>query len=166
MPREEPQVARFEEAPGHSDQYLDTSLPEYARTVYNVIGTNVGADPESDSVIDPDDFNLAIVEASPGKGAALHDHETVEVFVPLSGQWEIYYGDEGEESVTLDRWDTVQVPPGVFRGFRNAGDEDAYLLALTGGDDPGRVTWQESIVEQAGERGVSRNEAGDLVRTD
>jgi quercetin dioxygenase-like cupin family protein len=86
--------------------------------------------------------------------------------VPLSGQWEIYYGDEGEESVTLDRWDTVQVPPGVFRGFRNAGDEDAYLLALTGGDDPGRVTWQESIVEQAGERGVSRNEAGDLVRTD
>jgi mannose-6-phosphate isomerase-like protein (cupin superfamily) len=158
-----PSVARFDEAPGFSDQYLDTGLPGHARTVYNVIGTNVGADPEGTASIDPDDFNLAIVEAEPGNGAALHDHETVEVFMPLSGRWEIYYGDDGEESVVLDQWDTVQVPPGVFRGFRNAGDETAHLLALTGGEDPGRVTWPEELLEEAQQGGRTRNEEGYLV---
>ena len=31
------------------------------------------------------------------KGAALHSHSTVEVFIPLSGTWSIYWGDEGEQ---------------------------------------------------------------------
>lgn len=159
-----PEVARFDEAPGHSELYIDTGIPGHFRTVYNLIGTNVGEDPESEAAIDPEEFNLCVVEAPPDNGAALHDHETVEVFMPLSGEWEVYYGDDGEESVILEPWDTVQIPPGVFRGFRNAGDEDAHLLALTGGVDPGRVTWPESIEAEAERHGLRRTDEGDLVR--
>lgn len=162
----EPKVARFEEAPGHSELYIDTAIPGHFRTVYNLIGTNVGEDPESEAAIEPAAFNLCVVEAPPGNGAALHDHETVEVFMPLTGTWEVYYGDDGEESVSLEPWDAVQIPPGVFRGFRNAGEGDAYLLALTDGVDPGRVTWPESLEADAERHGLRRDEEGNLVRTD
>lgn len=160
----EPKVARFEEAPGHSELYIDTAIPGHFRTVFNLIGTNVGEAPESEAAVEPEEFNLCVVEAPPGNGAALHDHETVEVFMPLSGEWEVYYGDEGEESVILEQWDTIQISPGTFRGFRNAGDEDAHLLALTGGVDPGRVTWPESLQEEAEAHGLRRDDEGNLIR--
>lgn len=162
-----PRVARFDEVPRHSDQFLDAGLPEHARTVYNVIGTNV-ADPAGDASIPPEDFNLGIVEAAPGKGPALHDHETVEVLVPLSGEWEVYYDDDrdGEERIVLKPWDTVQIPPGVFRGFRNVGEEDAYMLAVTGGEDSGRVVWADDVVEKVERRDLARDEEADPTRSD
>lgn len=161
-------ISRFEDIPGQEELWIDTRLPGHARTLFNVIGTNVAEHPDAHEAIPAVDFNLAIVEAPPGNGAALHDHETVEVFMPLTGEWEVYYGDrshelDGEERVILEQWDAIQIPPGVFRGFRNAGDEEAYLMALTGGEDPGRVTWPTKIVDEAERLGLARNDDGDLV---
>jgi len=81
----------------------------------------------------------------PGKGAALHSHLTVEVFTPLSGQWVIIWGDHGENEIVLEAWDTISVPPGVMRGFRNVGREPTCLMAILGGTDPGRVTWRQPV---------------------
>ncbi len=71
--------------------------------------------------------------AEPGKGAALHDHPTVEVFVPISGRWVVYWGEDGENEILLDTGDAFSVPPGVMRGFRNAGDGYAHFMAIMGG---------------------------------
>ena len=68
---------------------------------------------------------MTYVGAEPGKGAALHSHSTVEVFIPLQGRWAVFWGDEGEQEIVLDPFDCVSVPVGVLRGFRNAGDEPA-----------------------------------------
>jgi mannose-6-phosphate isomerase-like protein (cupin superfamily) len=160
--------AEFEQLPGHTELWIDTRIPGHSRTLYNLIGTHVSEDPEAEAGIPPEDFNIAIVEAPPGNGAAYHDHETVEVFLPLSGRWEIYYGEdseelEGKEQVILEQWDAIQIPAGVFRGFRNAGDKEAHLLAITGGEDPGRVTWPDGIVEAAEEHGLARDEDGNLI---
>lgn len=172
----EVQRADFEELEGHSELWIDTRLPEYKRTVYNLIGTHVSENPDATAGIAPADssiggFNVGIVEAVPGNGPAYHDHETVEVLIPLTGSWEVYYGDdseqlEGDEQVVLEPWDAIQVPPGVYRGFRNASDDDAYLLAITGGQDPGQITWPQAIVEQAEERGLTRDEEGNIVELD
>lgn len=47
-------------------------------------------------------FSLTLVHAAPGKGAALHAHPTVEVFMPLSGRWAIDWGDAGEHEIVLE----------------------------------------------------------------
>ena len=77
-------------------------------------------------------FITACVKASPGKGASLHSHKTVEVFVPLSGKWAFFW-EGGKEEVILEPWDTISFPPGVMHGFRNLASEEASLLAMVGG---------------------------------
>ena len=75
------------------------------------------------------------------------------------GDW----GDKGEQEIFLEQWDTISVPPGVMRGFRNAGTEDAYLLAMLGGTDAGRVVWSPDVLEKAKQTGLSLDKKGNLV---
>ena len=84
--------------------------------------------------------------------------------MPLTGKWAVYWGDDGEEEVILERWEVISVPPGVMRGFRNAGTEDSYLLAILGGTDAGRVTWAQSVLERAKATGLALDKDGNLVR--
>ena len=56
-----------------------------------------------------------------------------------NGGGSVYWGDEGEYEVILDTFDCVSVPVGVLRGFRNVGERHAYLMAILGGTDAGKV---------------------------
>lgn len=77
-------------------------------------------------------MNVSIMP--PGQGPCLHAHDnTYETFVVLDGTIEFRVGAEGEEKVTLGRWDTFSCPPGAYRGFSNAGEEDAVLLTVITG---------------------------------
>lgn len=70
----------------------------------------------------------------PGQGPGLHVHErTYETFFVLEGSIEFEVNDRGEETVVLDKWDTLSVPPGVSRGFKNVGKEQAVLLTVITG---------------------------------
>ncbi len=149
----EGRVARFGELRGNEGLFVDTVIPGYARTIWSIIGANVGEDRGERPAIPPEDFHLAVVKASPGNGSALHTHTTVEVFMALTGRWQVFYGEDAEREVVLEQWDVCSVPPGVWRGFRNAGDDDAYLLALVGGTDAGRLTWAPHVLEEAARRG-------------
>ncbi len=115
------------------------------------------------AIPDARDFNLTYVGADPGKGAALHAHPTVEVFVALTGRWAVYWGDEGEQEVVLEPFDTISIPPGVMRGFRNAGPEHGYLMAILGGTDSGKVAWAKSVLARAKETGLGLDARGNLV---
>ena len=81
-------------------------------------------------------LEVVIAECPPGQGPALHAHcETHEIFVCMTGRYEIIWGDKGEHSVFLEPCDTCAVPPGVFRRFRNASDlKDAKLLVMVQGE--------------------------------
>jgi quercetin dioxygenase-like cupin family protein len=157
-------VARFDSLKASPQAFLDTRIPGHERDIYNVIGPGVTEDPAlRPAIADARDFNVTYVGADPGKGAALHSHTTVEVFIPLTGKWTIYWGDEGEEEVVLNERDVISVPPGVMRGFRNAGHEHAYLMAILGGTDAGRVAWAQQVVRAAEKTGLALDEKGDLV---
>ena len=157
-------VARFKGLRPSRKAFVDSLIPGHEREIFNVIGRGVTEDTTlSPAITDARDFNLTLVRAEPGKGAALHAHPTVEVFMALSGRWAVSWGDTGEHELVLEQWDTISVPPGVMRGFRNAGPETGYLMAILGGTDAGHVTWSPAVLEQARETGLGLDAAGNLV---
>ena len=160
----EARTARFGTLRPSRQAFVDTRIPEHVRDIYNVIGQGVTEDPELKPAISAvEGFNITYIGAEPGKGAALHSHSTVEVFVPLTGRWSVYWGEEGENEVVLDTFDCVSVPVGVLRGFRNVGEGHAYLMAILGGTDAGKVGWADSVLRRAEETGLGRDEAGNVV---
>ena len=144
----EARVARFHRLVP-TDDYVDAGIPGCERTTWRVLGLPGGAP------LAAADFHMNLVHCAPGKSAPLHNHLTQEVFVALSGRWQVFWGPEGERSLVLERWDTVSIPPGVSRGFRNIGDEPAVLMGLASGADPGMIEWPASVRTAAAAAGVS-----------
>lgn len=143
----EARVARFRELRPTSD-YVDAAIPGCERTTYRVLGH------PPDAPLAARDFHLNIVLCQPGKSAPLHNHLTQEVFIPLTGRWAVFWGPQGERSLVLEPWDTISIPPGVSRGFRNIGAEPAYLLGMASGQDPGQINWPEQVKAAARAVGV------------
>lgn len=159
----EGRIALFSELSPIPKGYLDTVIPGHARTVYNVIGKGVTEDPSHPAAIAAaEGFNMTYVKAEPGNGGALHSHTTVEVFIPISGRWTFFWGDEGEHEVELGPLDVISIPAEVMRGFRNTGESTALLIAIQGGTDPGRVMWPTSVIEKAREYGLEHDDQGNL----
>jgi mannose-6-phosphate isomerase-like protein (cupin superfamily) len=90
-------------------------------------------------------FRLGIATCPPDQGPGLHVHyRTHETFFALSGRWEIQWGDQGEESILLDTFDLIAMPPKVTRRFINRSADDAHLMVIIQGqreefDDVDRV---------------------------
>ncbi|GJL83449.1 MAG: cupin [marine bacterium B5-7] len=140
-------VARFDTLRS-TDDYVDAGIPGCERTTFRILGA------PPDAPLEGDGFHLNLVRCESGKSAPLHNHLTQEVFIPLTGTWEVFWGPEGERSLQLKAWDTISIPPGISRGFRNVGDEGAYLIGIASGKDPGRINWPESVVSAALAAGV------------
>lgn len=97
---------------------------------------------------------MSLVRCEPGKAAPLHNHLTQEVFVALTGRWEVFWGPEGQRSLILEPWDTVSIPLGVSRGFKNVSSEVSYLMGMASGHDPGNINWPETVRSAAKAAGV------------
>jgi len=134
----EARVARFR-ALQPTDDYRDCAIPGCERTTFRVLGTQPAAP------LAAEDFHLNIVRCEPGKSAPLHSHLTQEVFVALTGRWEVFWGPSGERNVLLEPWDTISIPPGLSRGFKNVHSEPAYLMGMAGGRDPGNIDWPTQV---------------------
>src|ERR1700682_2698674 len=121
-------VAVFRELTPSSRPLVDAGLPQFHRQIFNIIGGGVTEDATMKVPITAvDGFHLSIIKAGPGKGTGLHDHKTVEVFMPLTGTWSVQWGDEGENELTLGQWDVISVPTGIMRGFRNESGEEGCM---------------------------------------
>ena len=164
-------VARLDAMRGSDLAFLDQRVPGYQREIINVIGMGV-VENVKDSRLAPKikagahGFAVTYVRNTPkGHGAALHRHPTEEVFIALKGPWDVFWLEgEAERVVTLKQGDIVNVPIGVYRGFRNAGDDpEATLIALVGGPDPGKVDWHPSVIEAARKTGLAVDDDGHLL---
>ena len=158
-------VGLWKDMKPNPQMFVDTRLPEHERDLYSVIGPGVSEDPETTPAITAaQDFNLAYIGAEPGKGAALHSHPTVEVFIPITGTWAIYWNEgEAQEEVIIGPMDCVSVPPDVLRGFRNDGDAHALMIGIVGGSDSGNVEWAQSVLDRATATGLKLDENGFIV---
>jgi len=74
-------------------------------------------------------LTVTIAECPPGDSSGLHKHTaTVENFFCIQGSFDITWGDEGEHSIRLEPMDFISVPAGVYREFKNVGDDLGRLF--------------------------------------
>ena len=167
-------VARLDAIKGSGLAFLDQRIPGYQREIINIIGMGV-----VENLDDPDlapkiaapahGFAVTYVRHTPkGHGAALHRHPTEEVFIAAKGPWEVFWLEgDAERRITLQPGDIVNVPIGIYRGFRNAGDDpEATLIAIVGGPDTGKVDWHPSVIDAARQTGLSVDDEGRLIVAD
>ena len=156
-------VARYKKLKPQPWIFIDFALPEGARDILSVIGGGVmdrGALEIPPAIPDARNFHVAMARCRPNKGAALHAHKTEEVFIPMDGKWSVFWGDKGEREVILDKGDTISVPPGVMRGFKNVGRKESTLLAILGGKDPGTLKWSPDVLKRAKANGYGLDAKG------
>lgn len=139
----ERRVARFDRIKPLVAQ-TDGRLPQaaldiiYARKLMPVIGLEGGTRTpisETAPIAGAGGMTVTLAVCPPGQGPGLHAHvRTFETFTVLKGRFEITWNDEGQSRLELGLHDTVSVPPGVCRAFRNCGDEEGILqVIITGG---------------------------------
>jgi quercetin dioxygenase-like cupin family protein len=79
-------------------------------------------------------LTMFISHLPPGQGPCLHDHNnTYETFMVLQGSIEYRVGNPVTHRRVLNQWDVFSCPPGVYREFRNVGDELAVQLTILTG---------------------------------
>lgn len=136
-------VARYKSLAYPPDRYPDSQLPGHVRKNYLIVGRGLvvddGKDPLSAIPID-EGFQMSYVEAEPGNGPMLHNHDTNETFVAIRGRWRVIWGRDEEHHVDLDPLDVCAVPPFVPRRFINieraANGEVGLLLTVQPGNAP------------------------------
>jgi mannose-6-phosphate isomerase-like protein (cupin superfamily) len=164
-------VARFKLLKGSDGGLPDSKMPGCERTLYNVIGfqppkierggkqSPVGLDAARMAAVKiSEGFNLAYCRAKPGKGPMLHNHDTNETFISMTGTWRASWldGKDKLEHVDLKPLDLISFPPGVIRRFQNvtkgAKNKDSILMVVIAGNTPSSEFTAESMsaIEQAG----------------
>jgi mannose-6-phosphate isomerase-like protein (cupin superfamily) len=136
-------VARYQNLVHPPERYPDSLLPGHERRNFLVIGTGLVVDGAKDplsAIPISEGFTLSYVEAKPGNGPKLHNHDTNETFVAIRGRWRVIWGAKADHHVDLEPLDVCSVPPGVPRRFINVseGDPEAHGLLMTvqAGDQP------------------------------
>ena len=147
-------VARFRKLKGSDGGLPDSPLPECRRKLYAVIGfqppnTNseaatspVGADASAMPAISiAEGFNLGYCKAKPGRGPLMHNHDTNETFIAMTGRWRCEWNEgDAMQSVDLDPYDVISFPTGVARRFMNVTydqpQKEHLLMFIIGGDQP------------------------------
>ncbi|MCZ6666242.1 MAG: cupin domain-containing protein [Gammaproteobacteria bacterium] len=159
-------VARFKDLKGFDGGLPDSYMAGAERILYNVIGFQP-PETEDEGVMSPvgakaarmssikisEGFNLGYCEALPGKGPMMHNHDTNETFIAMTGKWRASWENEnGEvEHADLEPLDVISFPPGAIRRFENVTDgpknEYSVLMFVIAGDAPGAEFTQNAMVE-------------------
>jgi len=108
----------------------------YSRKLLSVVGLDKKTPINAEAPIrGAAGMTMTLAVCPPGQGPGLHNHvQTYETFTVLKGRFEVTWGERGEERVVLERFDTISVPPGVCRAFRNVGRSEGILqVIITGG---------------------------------
>ena len=148
-------VARFRTLKGSDGGLPDSPLPECRRKLYAVIGFQPPMDRASSATTSPvgDDasampaiaiaegFNLGYCKAKPGKGPLMHNHDTNETFIPMTGRWRCEWNEgEAMEYADLNPYDVISFPVGVARRFMNVTYDEPgkehLLMFIIGGNQP------------------------------
>ena len=150
------------------EAFVDTYLPgREGKKNYCIIGAGVT---ESDRQVvhlrEAHGFNVGGVSLPTGKINSLHSHLTAEVFLVVRGDWNFFWGHNGDDGeMVLSPGDIISIPAGTFRAFESVGSDDNFMFSFLGEDDPGHVTWSNDVIEQAAECGIYLSKDGMLIDT-
>ncbi|WP_112320948.1 cupin domain-containing protein [Oceanibium sediminis] len=120
--------------------------PKYQRAQMRYIGTGATGVKSDDNVVPAEHFTFSTMVLPAGCEGPLHIHrDAEEVFFILKGhKIRLFIEHEGEEVETvLTERDIISVPPGVYRGLRNEGIEEALMCVMIGNPKPVTPTYPE-----------------------
>ncbi len=141
-------VIRFAELIPDWGEYHESLQEGNHRAIYRYIGGIPGQPLRAP--LPGWDFCNGVVMAPPGNGAPLHDHRDEECFMVWDGEFEIYWEDpktRENKSTVLGLYDAIRIPPGVMRGFRNAGKDNGFLSFIHGQGNYQYPIYHESMRE-------------------
>jgi len=157
-------VARFSKLKGSDGGLPDSHHPSAERLLYNVIGfqpppseeeglcSPVGAKAARMAAIKiSEGFNLGFCRALPGKGPMMHNHDTNETFICITGKWRASWEQPNGkvDHFDLDPLDVISFPPGCIRRFENVtkGPKNKYatLMFVIAGNGPSAEFSREAM---------------------
>ena len=117
--------------------------PKYKRAQMRYMGTGGTGIKSDENTVPSEHFTFSTMVLPPGCEGPMHVHADVEeVFFMLRGQIRLFLEDNGETWETeLNERDLVSVPPGIFRGLLNHGQEEALMCVMLGAVKPQTPTY-------------------------
>ncbi len=138
-------VAQFAGLPG---AFADCGLAGGAKRYHAIIGEGCHElGPARAHVLNPHSFSLGAVEAAPGNGFLTHRFGVKQVLTIGAGEWEVVLGDD---HFSVGPEDTVSIPAGIWRSFRNTGTEPGIAYLATSGDLHADIEWAPDVLQQLG----------------
>lgn len=117
--------------------------PKYRRAQKRFIGTGGTGVAKDSNVIPAEHFTLSNMILPAGAEGPMHLHvDAEEVFFVLRGKVKVMVEKDGEywEAILGER-DCISVPPGLYRGEINVGEEEAIMMVMIGSPKPVTPTY-------------------------
>ena len=112
--------------------------PKYKRAQMRYMGTGGTGLSSDENTVTSEHFTFSTMVLPPGCEGPMHVHVDVEeVFFMLRGKIRLFLEQDGEtwETEIYER-DLVSVPPGIYRGLLNYGQEEALMCVMLGAIKP------------------------------
>ena len=140
-------IVRFKDLPQRRSTFqpLDMKVAKYERERYSVVGRGAEGSNKGKKTGEVKDFSIVYLKLDSGKAVGTHAHASSEVFIPLTGRWEV--GINGETTI-LGPFDVISVPPGVMHSLVNISDEPAFLMAVNAGGAGAPIQWAHQVLEE------------------
>ena len=140
-------IIRYEDLGSRKSSYrpIDMVLPRFDRERYSVVGRGSEGTSKAKRTGDVEAFSIVYLKIASGNGVGAHAHATPEVFIPMSGIWEVEM--EGRKT-NVEPWDVIAVPPGVMHGLTNVGKTDAVIMAINGGHAGVPIYFEPALLDE------------------
>ncbi len=117
--------------------------PKYKRAQMRYMGTGGTGLASDENTVPSEHFTFSTMVLPPGCEGPMHVHADVEeVFFMLRGKIRLFLEHDGETWETeLGERDLVSVPPGIYRGLLNHGQEEALMCVMLGATKPQTPTY-------------------------
>ncbi len=125
-------IVRFGEIEQRKSHFRprDMALARFERERYSIVGRPEEGSTQGKKTSENVPFSCVILKVEPGKGFASHAHETPEVFLFMSGTWELIVGDQ---KTVVGDWDVASVPALAWHSVKNLGSTTAWVFAINAG---------------------------------
>ena len=159
-------IVRFADLRWSTHGLLDSTLPGRGAQMAAVVGLGVTEDRNLQApVANAHGVSIEWLRIPAGGSVSRHRLSEKQVLIAKAGRLELSVDTtQGPVRHTLlgtpTGWDTFSVPRACWRTLRNVGAGDALAVVMTAGDHRKRITWDETVLEEAARAGLSRDASG------